>query len=134
MDFLTIITAALIEHGGVWGVMVAALFAWNIYREKNTTEDVEHKKDSREFYIKRERELRIKIENLQGTVILLQEEKRQLLNNALELEEKVLKSEKDRIEDLKELLSDYYSMASDTLQALRKLEFFITNSGGKYHE
>ena len=63
-----------------------------------------------------------KVDDLAKTILLLQEENKKLLTTISEIEE-------DRVSDLKELLSEYHSTASDTLQALEKLEFFIKNQG-----
>ena len=58
------------------------------------------------------------MEELEKQVAFLQEENKKLLRDNSEIEE-------SRVEDLKDLLSQYHSTATNTLQALEKFEFFI---------
>ena len=70
---------------------------------------------------KKEKYLRSKIDELEKHVIALQEENKKLLKDIGEIEEA-------RVDDLKDLLSEYHTTATNTLQALEKFEFFITNN------
>ena len=62
--------------------------------------------------------LRSKIDELEKHIISLQEENKKLLKDIGDLEEA-------RVDDLKDLLSEYHTTATNTLQALEKFEFFI---------
>jgi len=136
MDPLNLIISTLIEKGGIWGVIASALFFWNIHKEtslskrENKTQDSiktiqesteKKEKESKEASEKKERELREKIEELEKIINNQQETIHRLSRDFCDLE-------RARVEDLKELLSEYHSTASATLQALEKFEFFITNS------
>ena len=136
MDPLNLIISALIEKGGIWGVIASALFFWNIHKEsslskkENKTQDSikiiqesteKKERELKEAFEKKEKYLREKIEELEKIISTQQETVHRLSRDICDLE-------RDRVEDLKELLSEYHSTASATLQALEKFEFFITNS------
>lgn len=124
MEPLTIIINALIDKGGFWGVIASAIFFWNMYKESSASKkeklvksEIKAAKD--EFKEKEEMLLK-KIEDLSESINSLQEQNKKLLQelNSIEL---------SRIDDLKELLTEYHRTASDTLKALEKFEFFLTN-------
>jgi hypothetical protein len=136
MDPLNLIINALIERGGIWGVIASALFFWNIHKEtslskkENKTQDSikiiqenteKKEKDLKEVFEKKEKDLREKIEDLEKIINNQQETINRLTRDICDLESA-------RVEDLKELLSEYHTTASATLQALEKFEFFIKNS------
>jgi len=132
MDPTNLIISALIERGGIWGIIASLLFFWNIHKENNiskkekqTTETAKQATDllkiQQESSDKKEKYLRSKIDDLEKTIITLQEENKKLLKDIVEVEEA-------RVEDLKDLLSEYHTTATNTLQALEKFEFFITNN------
>lgn len=129
MEILAVIATALIQHGGLWGVAVAALFGWNIYREKSTEKRISSSemREDYESYAKKEAILKEEVSELQKKIINLEEENKKLLYN-------IHQKENERIMDLKEMLSDYHMIASDTLQALKKFEFFIVNIGIKQND
>lgn len=113
MDPVLIIIKGLIEQGGIWGLIAAALFFWNVHKEQNLAKKEQKKEDEK-------KDQQAKIDELAKIINTLQEENKKLLKNISEIEE-------ERVNDLKELLSEYHSTASDTLQALEKFEFFIKN-------
>lgn len=136
MDPLNLIISTLIEKGGIWGVIASALFFWNIHKEtslskkENKTQDSiktiqegteKKERELKETFEKKEKDLREKIEELEKIISNQQETIHRLSRDICDLE-------RARVEDLKELLSEYHSTASATLQALEKFEFFITNS------
>jgi len=134
MDPTNLIINALIERGGIWGIIASLLFFWNIHKENNiskkekqTVESVKQTTDllkiQQESADKKEKYLRSKIDDLEKNVIALQEENKKLLKDIGDIEEA-------RVDDLKDLLSDYHTTATNTLQALEKFEFFITNNRG----
>ena len=138
MDPLNLIITALIERGGIWGIIASALFFWNVHKEtslakkENKTQDNvkivqdaadRKEREAKDYFDRKEKELREKIEDLEKTISSLQEENKKLSKDICDIEE-------DRVSDLKELLSEYHSTASNTLQALEKFEFFITNNRG----
>ena len=138
MDPVTSITKALVEKGDIWGVIALLLFFWNVHKEtslakkENKTQDNvkivqdaadRKEKEAKDAFDRKEKELREKIEDLERTISSLQEENKKLSKDIYDIE-------KDRVSDLKELLSEYHSTASDTLQALEKFEFFVTNNKG----
>jgi hypothetical protein len=129
MDPLNLIINALIDKGGIWGVIASLLFFWNIHKENNISKkektiDENNKqatdllRSQQESFDRKEKHLRFKIDELEKQVIFLQEENKKLLRDNSEIEE-------SRVEDLKDLLSQYHSTATNTLQALEKFEFFI---------
>jgi polyhydroxyalkanoate synthesis regulator phasin len=129
MDPLNLIISALIDKGGIWGVIASLLFFWNIHKENNISKkektiDENNKqatdllRSQQESFDRKEKHLRFKIDELEKQVIFLQEENKKLLRDNSEIEE-------SRVEDLKDLLSQYHSTATNTLQALEKFEFFI---------
>jgi septal ring factor EnvC (AmiA/AmiB activator) len=129
MDPLNLIISALIEKGGIWGVIASLIFFWNIHKENNFSKkekNIEENnkqttgllKSQQEAFDKKEKHLRFKIDELEKQIIFLQEENKKILKEISELEE-------SRVEDLKDLLSQYHSTATNTLQALEKFEFFI---------
>jgi len=132
MDPINLIINALIERGGIWGIIASMLFFWNIHKENNiskkekkTEESIKETHDllkiQQESADKKERHLRSKIDELEKHIISLQEENKKLLKDIGNLEEA-------RVDDLKDLLSEYHTTATNTLQALEKFEFFITNN------
>jgi len=127
MDPLNLIINALIERGGIWGIIASALFFWNVHKETSLTKKENKTQDNikivQDAADRKEKELREKIEDLERKLSSLQEENKKLSKDIYDIE-------KDRVSDIKELLSEYHSTASDTLQALEKFEFFITNNKG----
>lgn len=138
MDPLASIIKAMVEKGDIWGAIALLLFFWNVHKEsslakkENKTQDTiksiqenaeKKEKELREAFEKKEKELREKISDLEKISSDQQEENRKLCKDIYDIE-------KDRVSDLKELLSEYHSTASDTLQALEKFEFFVTNNKG----
>lgn len=132
MDPTNLIISALIERGGIWGIIASLIFFWNIHKEnnlskkeksidQNTKQSADLLKSQQESFDKKEKYLRSKIDDLEKQIIILQEEHKKLLKNIGEVEEA-------RVDDLKDLLSDYHTTATNTLQALEKFEFFITNN------
>jgi len=132
MDPINLIINALIERGGIWGIIASMLFFWNIHKENNiskkekkTEESIKETHDllkiQQESADKKERHLRSKIDELEKHIISLQEENKKLLKDIGDLEEA-------RVDDLKDLLYEYHTTATNTLQALEKFEFFITNN------
>ena len=125
MDGITLIISALIEKGGIWGIIAAAIFFWNLHKESTTEKkESQTKKEitsNKEKHANREKELNSKIESLEDSIKNLSDENKKLLVALAEVE-------KDRVDDLKDLLTEYHSTAFATLQALEKFEFFITNS------
>ncbi len=132
MDVVTAIVTAMIDRGGIFGVISALLFFWNVYRERLIeAEKAKSKEDAKEesdTQSKIKKELDERADELRKITIGLQEENKRFLKDISDLEKEKLEIEKNRTKDLKELLSDYHITASDTLQALKKFEFFITNS------
>ena len=136
MEPIVSIVNALIEKGDIWSAIALVLFFLNIHKEKSQNDPPEKEKPKKiqikntdkevlEKLENREKELLKKIQELEKSIVFQQEEIKKL-------EKDLVDCEKDRIEDLKQLLSEYHSTASDTLKALEKFEFFITNSkGGK---
>jgi uncharacterized protein YlxW (UPF0749 family) len=129
MDPTNIIINALIERGGIWGIIASLLFFWNIHKEnnfskkeksieENTKQTTDLLKSQQDGFDKKEKYLRHRVEELEKQVSSLQEENKKLLRDNSEIEE-------SRVEDLKDLLSQYHSTATNTLQALEKFEFFI---------
>lgn len=129
MDPINLIISALIDKGGIWGIIASALFFWNIHKEnnfskkeksieENTKQTNDLLKSQQEAFDKKEKHLRYKIDELEKQIISLQEENKKLLKDNSEIEDA-------RVEDLKDLLSQYHSTATNTLQALEKFEFFI---------
>lgn len=129
MDPLNLIISALIEKGGIWGVIASLIFFWNIHKENNFSKKEKNIEENnkqttdllrsqQEAFDKKEKHLRFKIDELEKQIIFLQEENKKILKEISELEE-------SRVEDLKDLLSQYHSTATNTLQALEKFEFFI---------
>lgn len=97
---------ALIEDGGLWGLMAALSFFWALYvgkisRKKQDDVIGEIQKQSKKI-----RELEIK--------------------NAEKLEELNSCSE-DRVEDLKGLLEEYHKTMNDTNVALEHIKFILDN-------
>jgi hypothetical protein len=129
MDPTNLIINALIERGGIWGIIASLLFFWNIHKEnnfskkeksieENTKQTTDLLKSQQEGFDKKEKYLRHRVEELEKQVAFLQEENKKLLKDNSEIEDA-------RVEDLKDLLSQYHSTATNTLQALEKFEFFI---------
>jgi hypothetical protein len=129
MDPTNLIINALIERGGIWGIIASLLFFWNIHKEnnfskkeksieENTKQTTDLLKSQQDGFDKKEKYLRHRVEELEKQVAFLQEENKKLLRDNSEIEE-------SRVEDLKDLLSQYHSTATNTLQALEKFEFFI---------
>lgn len=127
MDPLNLIINALIEKGGIWGIIASALFFWNVHKETSLVKKENKTQDNikivQDTADRKEKELKEKIEDLERKLSSLQEENKKLSKDIYDIE-------KDRVSDIKELLSEYHSTASDTLQALEKFEFFITNNKG----
>jgi hypothetical protein len=125
MDSISLIVEALIDKGGIWGAIASLLFFWNVHKETSVSKKENKIKDEtvsqRERYLQRERDFKSKIEELEKSILALQEENRKILKTLSE-------TERERVDDLKDLLSSYHTTASSTLQALEKFEFFITNN------
>jgi molecular chaperone GrpE (heat shock protein) len=125
MDGITLIISGLIDKGGIWGIVAAAIFFWNLHKESTTEKkDSQSKKEittNKERHAAKEKELSVKIAELEESIKNLGAENKKLLAALAEVE-------KDRVDDLKALLTEYHSTAFATLQALEKFEFFITNS------
>lgn len=125
MEGITLIISALIDKGGVWGIIAAAIFFWNLHKEssieKKETQIKKEGNSNKEKHAAKEKELNEKISELEESIKNLAIENKKLLQALADVE-------KDRVDDLKELLTEYHSTAFATLQALEKFEFFITNS------
>jgi hypothetical protein len=134
MDPTNLIINALIEKGGIWGLIASLLFFWNIHKENNISKKEKQTLDAvketnsviktqQEAFDKKEKYLRGKIDDLERHIISLEEENKKILKDLADVEQA-------RVDDLKDLLSDYHHTATNTLQALEKFEFFITNNRG----
>jgi len=136
MEPVISIINALIEKGDIWSAIAVLVFFWNLHKEisipkegpkeKKPVKRIEDSsKKEKELREKTEKELRERIDSLEKLLIIQQEEAKKLNKDISDIE-------KERISDLKEILSEYHATASETLKALEKFEFFITNSkGGK---
>lgn len=129
MDLLSSIAStvfsAIITKGG-WGAIIAAIMLfWNVKRttlfEKKEIAIKDDADTIRDMFLARETELRTKVIELEKLIITLQEDLK-------EAEKAIYILEKERIADLKAMLSEYHSTATDTLHALEKFEFFIINN------
>lgn len=129
MDLLSTIAStvfsAIITNGGWGAIIAAAMLFWNmrslaVFEKKEiaTKSDVD---TIRNMLLARETELKERVLKLDKLVLTLREELKESERNIYILE-------KERISELKEMLSDYHSTAVDTLHALEKFEFFIINN------
>lgn len=116
--------SAIITQGGWGAIIAAAMLFWNIKRtnlfEKKETAIKDDADVIRDMFLARETELKAKVLEMEKAIIALQSELK-------EAEKTIYILEKERIADLKAMLSEYYSTATDTLHALEKFEFFIIN-------
>lgn len=116
--------SAIITQGGWGAIIAAAMLFWNIKRtnlfEKKETAIKDDADVIRDMFLTRETELKAKVLEMEKAIIALQSELK-------EAEKTIYILEKERIADLKAMLSEYYSTATDTLHALEKFEFFIIN-------
>jgi hypothetical protein len=77
---LNLIITALIERGGIWGIIASALFFWNVHKEtslakkENKTQDNvkivqdaadRKEREAKDYFDRKEKELREKIEDLE---------------------------------------------------------------------
>lgn len=124
MEPITLVISALLEKGGVWGVIAAAVIAWNVFKEKKFLEKEEELKqkgletdtkiDSVEKrYLEKISEMETTLQEMSKKLEMINEEKN--------------KVNEERIEDLKEAMNEYYKLASDTLNALEQIKFFLAN-------
>lgn len=116
--------SAIITQGGWGAIIAAAMLFWNIKRtnlfEKKESAIKDDADVIRDMFLTRETELKEKVLEMEKAIIALQSELK-------EAEKTIYILEKERIADLKAMLSEYYSTATDTLHALEKFEFFIIN-------
>ena len=98
---------ALVEDGGMWGIMAALSFFWALYVGKLSR--------------KRQDDVIGEIQNQSRKIRELE-----IINNQ-RLEE-LNKVSEDRVEDLKQLLEDYHKTMNDTAIALENIRFIIENT------
>ena len=102
-----ILVSALLEKGGLFGIVAAFAFFWVMYKDKqfllksNTLED---KLSSQAARIKE-----LEIDNLEGI-------------------KELNKVNEERVSDLKQILSEHNKTFSDTSIALEKIQFFLENN------
>jgi biopolymer transport protein ExbB/TolQ len=124
MEPITLVISALLEKGGVWGVIAAAIISWNVFKEKKFLEkEKELKQKGLETDTKIDTVEKRYLEKISEMENTLQE-----MSKKLEMiNEEKNKINEERIEDLKEAMNDYYKLASDTLNALEQIKFFLAN-------
>ncbi len=97
---------ALIEDGGMWGIMAALSFFWALYVGKLSRKRQDDIIGEIQTQSKKIRELEI-------------------INNQ-RLEE-LNKISEERVDDLKVLLEDYHKTMSDTAVAIEQIKFILEN-------
>tara|TARA_Y100000034_G_scaffold115355_1_gene152421 strand:+ start:214 stop:537 length:324 start_codon:yes stop_codon:yes gene_type:complete len=97
---------ALVEDGGMWGIMAALSFFWALYVGKIS-------RQKQEDVIQR-------IERQSGKI-------RELELSKTEKLEEINKINEERVEDLKTLLEDYHKTMNDTAIALENIRFILEN-------
>jgi len=123
MDPFAIIISGLIEKGGIWGIIAAIIFFWNIHKE--------NKMFGKEKNInEKEKVLESKItQNQERCEKKINYLERELIQAQKELQEKTQENShlrSERIEDLKKIIGDYHKLASDTSQTLEQIKFFLS--------
>ena len=102
-----LLVTALLEKGGLFGIVSAFAFFWIIYKDK-------------QFIIK-SNTLEDKLANQAGRIKELEIDN---LENIKELN----KINEERISDLKQILSEHNKTFNDTSIALEKIQFFLENN------
>lgn len=102
-----ILLSALLEKGGIFGIISAFAFFWIIHKDK-------------QFMIK-SNTLEDKLAKQAGKIKQLQIEN---IENIKEIN----KINEDRVSDLKQILSEHNKTFNDTSIALEKIQFFLENN------
>lgn len=102
-----LLISALLEKGGIFGIVSAFAFFWIIYKDK-------------QFVIK-STDLEDKLASQAGRIRELE------IENSDSIKE-INKLNEDRVEDLKQILSEHNKTFNDTLISLEKIQFFLENN------
>jgi len=97
---------ALIEEGGMWGIMAALSFFWALYVGKMSN--------------KKQEDVIGQIQKQSGKIRELE------IINSQRLEE-LNKLSEDRVHDLRKLLEDYHKTMGDTAIVLESIKFILEN-------
>lgn len=104
----TILITALLEKGGMWGIIAALCFFWTVYREnsKSIPDQTDELKECQQKIVELNMLLAQKTEQISH------------LN-------------KERVDDLKELLEEYYKLVHDSNVAMEKIKIILETKRGR---
>lgn len=106
-----ILITALIEKGGMWGIIAALCFFWTVYRENLRAAPVIPDKTD-------------ELKECQQKIIEL--------NSLLaQKTEQISNINKERVDDLKELLEEYYKLVHDSNVAMEKIKIILETKRGR---
>jgi len=129
MESETLIVQALLDQGGLLGVVGAISFVWSLFFNKQN-------KDNNSEISEKEKALSSKIEELKDKyeerIKIFEKDILELKKDLHHKNEEVSDAYVERIDDLKNLISDYHTLATDTSQTLEKIKFYLMgNEYGK---
>jgi GTP1/Obg family GTP-binding protein len=102
-----LLITALLEKGGLFGIVAAFAFFWILYKDK---------------------QFMLKTNTLEDKLIKQAAQAKKLEIDNLENIKEINKVNEDRVNDLKQILAEHNKTFNDTSIALEKIQFFLENN------
>lgn len=122
----------LIEHGGIWGVLLAFSIAWIIFRERTFAISSKSSNKGSDLLNKSIKKIETnqnfthtKIEEISKAMEDFKEINVRQAKAAHALQEKLQEVNDDRVDELKEILSDYNKTMTELSMGIEKMNLIL---------